>query len=113
MPTRPPGPCTWPGCTHLAERGNSRCADHPHLAWAGSDRRSRLPSDWETRRRRVLERDGYQCQLRLPGCTHLATECDHVTAGDDHRLSNLQGACHSCHARKSAREGHRARRGVG
>jgi 5-methylcytosine-specific restriction enzyme A len=71
------------------------------MAWDGSTRRSRLPSDWTARRRRVLARDKW-CRA----CGHnLAAEVDHVIAGDDHNIENLAGVCVPCHARKSASEG--------
>lgn len=81
------------------------------MAWAGSDRASRLPSDWPRRRTRVLARDAGICQLGDPGCTVTATEVDHVVHGDDHSLTNLQAVCTRCHAAKSAREGAYARHG--
>nr|WP_307860521.1 HNH endonuclease signature motif containing protein [Actinokineospora baliensis] len=37
-----------------------------------------------------------------------STEVDHVIAGDDHALSNLQGVCGPCHRAKSSSEGGRA-----
>ena len=61
--------------------------------WAkGSTRR------WRDLRRRVLQRDSWECQLRLAGCTHIAT-CVHHTrgravTGDD--PAHLVAACQSC-----------------
>jgi 5-methylcytosine-specific restriction protein A len=82
-----------------------RCErDRPMSGWSASTRRARLPKDWAKRRRIVLQRDP-TCQLRYTGCTGRSTEVDHIEPGDDHRLTNLQGACHPCHARKSALEG--------
>jgi 5-methylcytosine-specific restriction endonuclease McrA len=74
------------------------------MAWATSDRSARLPGNWPAIRVAVFKRDGYQCRIRGDGCTWLATEVDHITPGDDHRLANLQAACHRCHALKTARE---------
>ncbi len=79
-------------------------------SWAGSDRRRRLPGNWESELRpAVLRRDGHRCQVRLERCTGLASEVDHVRAGDDHSLINLQAACGPCHRMKSSREGSAAR----
>lgn len=79
--------------------------------WKGSDRRERLPADWEARRRFVFERDGGQCteQTRRGRCKAPATDCDHVVPGDDHSYANLTSLCGPHHAEKSAREGAAAR----
>ena len=49
-------------------------------------------------RTQVLERDGGVCQIRRPGCTHIATQAHHVlgraVTGDD--PSHLVAACASC-----------------
>jgi 5-methylcytosine-specific restriction endonuclease McrA len=76
--------------------------------WAGSDRRDRLPDDWEKRRKFVLKRDNNECQakLRIGGkCRELATDVDHVDPGDDHSPENLQALCDWHHKRKSGLEG--------
>lgn len=75
--------------------------------WAGSTRRDRLPRDWDTViRRRILRRDSYRCKVGTPGvCVRVATEVDHIRAGDDHRDSNLQAICTPCHKLKSSSEG--------
>lgn len=78
-------------------------------AWSGSNRGDRLPTYWPKLRRRILSRDGHTCRLQYDGCLTTATEVDHIEPGDDHRATNLQAACRSCHARKSAREGVAAR----
>ena len=87
--------------TRQARTGPAR----PLAGWTGSTRRSRLPADWAQRRAAVLTRD--------PICRHChqapATEADHIKAGDDHRLTNLQGLCLPCHLIKSSAEGHAAR----
>ena len=82
------------------------------MAWNTSTRRQRLPKDWPQRRRTVLERDP-TCRLRYPGCTTTSTEVDHRNPGDDHSLSNLQGACSPCHGRKSRWEAAQARKASG
>lgn len=83
------------------------------MAWEGSNRKARLPSDWTSIRRRILRRDKRQCQARLPFsrelCLAVATEVDHIQAGDDHRDDNLRAICSECHARKSSNEGVQAR----
>lgn len=81
------------------------------MTWDTSDRRSRLPDDWEARRRIVKLRAGGLCQADPPepGCEIVGSECDHIEHGDDHRIANLQWLCGPCHAAKTAREAHAAR----
>jgi 5-methylcytosine-specific restriction enzyme A len=81
------------------------------MAWSGSDRASRLPSNWATLRMRVLRRDAYKCQDRDSmgrPCGEPANEVDHVIPGDDHSLENLRAICRWHHARKSSAEGRAA-----
>lgn len=75
--------------------------------WNSSNRRKRLPKNWNSLRKTVLKRDP-QCKLRYEGCQSRSTEVDHVIAGDDHRLTNLQGVCGFCHRLKSSAEGRKA-----
>ncbi|WP_300678463.1 HNH endonuclease signature motif containing protein [Nocardioides sp.] len=76
--------------------------------WADSDRRSRLPGDWETRRAAVKQRAGGRCEASLPRtgarCPHPGTDCDHIEAGDNHDLSNLQWLCRHHHKQKTSGE---------
>lgn len=78
------------------------------MSWSTSDRRSRLPADWDSIKRRILRRDKFKCQLNYVGCTRKASQVDHKNPGDDHRDQNLQAVCASCHSLKSSREGHEA-----
>jgi 5-methylcytosine-specific restriction protein A len=77
--------------------------------WSGSDRRSRLPDNWQALRRRVLRRDGSRCTARdlTTGerCEEPATDVDHIVPGDDHRESNLRSLCGWHHRKKSSAEG--------
>ncbi|AWY07567.1 HNH endonuclease [Streptomyces phage Yosif] len=78
------------------------------MAWSSSDRRGRLPADWDKIRRRVLARDGHRCTHRDDygtRCPEPATDVDHIKAGDDHSMSNLRALCSWHHARKSSGEG--------
>ena len=78
-------------------------------AWRGSRGYARTISGWEwTRRvRRVIERDGGVCRVRLPGCTGVATTADHVIGVAEWRgrrlpadgvdaEDNLQASCRAC-----------------
>ena len=55
---------------------------------------------WQRVRLRVLDRDGWTCQLRGPGCTLVAGTVDHIRAlsegGDPYDPANLRAACRHC-----------------
>jgi 5-methylcytosine-specific restriction endonuclease McrA len=61
--------------------------------WQGGSTRR-----WRRVRAAVLARDGHQCQLKLSGCTQLATQAHHTqgrtVTGDDPRW--LVAACRHC-----------------
>jgi len=80
--------------------------------WQGSDRRDRLPPDWDRIRKRVLRRDGYRCTHRDQygdRCATPATDVDHIRPGDDHSDENLRSLCAWHHRKKSSSEGAAAR----
>jgi 5-methylcytosine-specific restriction protein A len=68
-------------------------------------------SAWRRVRPKVLARGGGLCQLRLEGCTVIATEVDHIVPVDDggglYDLMNLRAACRHCNR---SRENQRRRR---
>lgn len=74
----------------------SRTEDTMSKAWAKGSSRA-----WRRTRIQVLARDGYRCQLQLPGCTSKATEVHHTAprevAGDD--PAHLLAACSGCNKR--------------
>ena len=76
--------------------------------WENSDRRERLPRDWHRLRKLVRARARGICEI--PGCNTIGNQCDHIHAGDDHSLSNLQWLCEPHHRAKSSAEGGRAPR---
>lgn len=81
--------------------------------WANSDRRQRLPPDWDRIQRRILRNAKHACQVKLgPGrvCGRHATQVDHIRPGDDHSDSNLRAICAECHGKKSSAEGNEAMR---
>jgi hypothetical protein len=72
---------------------------------------------WRRVRKVVLERDGYLCRVRLPGCTGQATQCDHIISVDDGGSwfdeGNLRAACAHCNnarVNRRTREGWRSAR---
>lgn len=84
------------------------------MAWEGSDRRERLPDNWDSLRRERLRLDGFRCTWRLASgrrCPRKATDVDHrVAMSDDHRLEALQSLCAHHHGKKTAREGYLAKK---
>jgi 5-methylcytosine-specific restriction endonuclease McrA len=71
------------------------------------------PAGWRKVRKQVLERDGYQCQIGLQGCTVHATHVHH-TIGRDVTGDNpafLVAACEHCN--KKTGDPRRISRGSG
>src|SRR4051812_31899482 len=99
--------CGNASCSNRVPSSVVYCGEHTPQAWAGSDRRRRLPPGWRTIRAHVLQRDPI-CR-DASGCTSPSTDVDHIHAGDDDALSNLQGLCRRHHLAKSGREGATAR----
>ena len=76
------------------------------MNWNSSDRRFRLPDDWEQRRAMVKARAHGRCEARIHAkdCDGIGTDCDHIVPGDNHSLDNLQWLSYACHKAKTARE---------
>ena len=83
------------------------------VSWSTSDRRARLPSDWDARRIVVRARADGQCEgitfdgeprWHIGHCPGIGTDCDHDQAGDDHSLSNLRWLSSECHTEKTKRD---------
>lgn len=54
---------------------------------------------WPQLRLIILARDGYRCQIGLPGCTKIATECDHVDPFAVHGVTGrYRAACKHCNS---------------
>jgi 5-methylcytosine-specific restriction protein A len=96
--------CAQPGCPTLTPTGY--CPTHTRTPWTGSDRRKRLPKNWERIRRYILHRDNHTCRH----CGHPANQVDHITPGDNHNPDNLQALCGPCHNRKTSTEATEARK---
>lgn len=61
-------------------------------AWAGGSTRR-----WRRDRATVLARDGHRCQLKLPGCSTVATEVHHVLGkGVSDDPADCLAACQPC-----------------
>lgn len=102
-------------CPHLI-RNTRYCPEHT-TSWAGPRTRSSTitsTSAWKRLRLQVLQRDGYQCQLRYTDvCTGHATQVDHIvntaSGGAELDPTNCAAACQPCNARKAANESAAAR----
>lgn len=62
-------------------------------------------AQWRRLRLRVLDRDGWECRLRFPGCAGRANSADHIVeveaeGGAFWDESNIQAACVSCNSKK-------------
>jgi 5-methylcytosine-specific restriction enzyme A len=104
-------------CPQFIDANQRHCPEHQPRAWAGSRTRSSTVTNtaaWKRLRRKVLERDGYQCQVRGPHCTGHATQVDHIintaAGGPELDPGNCQAICSPCNARKASTEGTAARR---
>lgn len=102
-------PCIVSKCPNYSV-SKGRCADH-QLTGFKSNRKERLPDDWNWRRNFVLKRDNGVCYLcGEPG----ADSVDHIVAGDDHSLENLAPAHQNippyCHRKKTAQDANQAKK---
>ncbi len=97
--------CGNPMCANLTP-----CPDHLKVAWEGSTRRTQLPSDWDKRRRLVLERDLLCTDGRVCQGLALSTEAHHVGDKHDHRIETLAGVCRACHTAATSEQAANARR---
>ena len=109
--------CLHSGCPNHFEidpyalRKPSYCPEHRGKAWERKPRANLYAygSDWQAVRKRVLERDGYKCQLRYADiCIGRASQVDHIVqpeAGGGSDLANLRAVCVRCHARRTGRQG--------
>lgn len=98
-------------CLDCGELCNgTRCLDCARTrdAVRRPSRHLRYPPEYEANRLIALERDNYECQLRLAGCTDVATTADHITPrhlGGGHDLGNLRAACSHCNSARGAGRG--------
>ena len=76
------------------------------MPWDTSDRRQRLPKDWQAIRAAVRRRADNKCEAENhePDCDGTGTDADHIKQGDNHSLNNLQWLSGPCHKAKTKAE---------
>lgn len=83
------------------------------MPWSSSDRRSRLPKDWDTIVKRILARDDHRCRFLFPNkgrCpVREGLQVDHIVPSGSDDDSNLQTLCKRHHQMKTQRESAAAR----
>lgn len=86
--------------------GRTFCPEHTPQ-WKGSDRKARLPDNWETLRQATAMLADGRCQWVEHGtrCVSPGTDCDHIIEGDDHSQHNLQWLCSPHHRKKTTADG--------
>lgn len=73
-----------------------------NTSWSGNRR-----SFPKAVRKKIMDRDGWRCQLRGARCTGIATEADHRVPhaeGGDDTAENGAAVCANCHAEKTRSE---------
>jgi len=119
MPTKPPRPCSHPGCPELVTDG-ARCQKHQREEFRRKtavamqdtskqdDKRFYDSALWKRVRAQVLREDPYCRECRRNKRIVLADVVDHIdriqAGGSRLAASNLQPLCHPCHNAKRARE---------
>lgn len=107
MPTASLRVCAFPSCR--ARQDATRCPKHERMSsrnHGGVPRQARgLGAEFDALKPVVIARDGGRCQLRLPGCTAVATTADHIvprSRGGLTTVGNLRAACGHCNSSRRA-----------
>lgn len=122
MPIAAARPCRHHGCGQLVRDGSGYCAAHQsdrHIGTFADPRRGSrhergYGSQWDSARKRILERDAGLCQPCLQaGQVSIARQVDHIhpkCEGGSDEDDNLQAICKACHQVKTSAESQRAKR---
>lgn len=126
MPVSAPRPCRHAGCKQLVRDGSGYCQSHQRVAAGSFSDRARgsrhergYGSDWDKRRKRILERDCGLCQeclrhgrVTAVGGKPYSAYVDHIVPkaeGGTDEYGNLETLCRSCHTAKTDKEKNRGR----
>lgn len=113
MAKRAMQPCLHPGCLEVVRPGERYCGTHRREITKAYDRQRGsaaargYDARWRRLRKQVLSEEPLCRACLAEGRLMPSTDVDHIVpksqGGTDDR-SNLQGLCHKCHSRKTARE---------
>ena len=66
--------------------------------------KSQYSGPWRKIRLQILDRDGYLCQIKSPGCTGTATQVDHIIPASQNGSwfdpANLRASCANCNNKR-------------
>ena len=108
MPTKPPRPCSYPGCP-LPAVAHGRCVAHARLRdrQRGSSAARGYGAAWQRQRVAYLAEHPYCVRCLAAGRYVLATDVHHlvpVRAGGSNEWENLAGLCHGHHSQTTRRD---------
>ncbi len=117
MPYKPKRPCTYPGCSRLAESGLQYCTQHQQDVNRHYNRFQRDPATnkrygraWKRIRDRYIKAHSLCEQCRKDGRLTPAEEVHHIlplSQGGGNETGNLMALCKPCHARITVEMGDR------
>ena len=105
-------------CGRIIPMTERYCDEHKREDWQRRNRRNAVygyaSENWQRVRRERLERAGYRCELRLPGCTETAATHVHLDPRlkGDHRtaeVADCRACCASCSGSVDAARAHDSR----
>ena len=111
MPYKPASPCRYQRCPNLTTDPTRYCPEHKTLmqqqqdAHRGTTKQRGYGANHQRLRRIVLSEEPLCRHCLQHGITTPSTDMDHID-GNAFNVdrANLQGLCHTCHSRKTAKE---------
>ena len=115
MPTRPPTPCSHPGCPELSTSrycpAHAKEHDQQYRRYQRDPKiNRRYDHKWRKIRNRYIAAHPLCEHCQAAGLVTPAQEVHHILPldhGGTHEESNLQALCKPCHSRQTARDGDR------